>query len=154
MSASYEVYNFLKDKVVWHDIERDSNDLPKDSFPVIAEGAWFQGIARHGYHGWTRQEGNLCVTVKRWAILPREIWTAYCNGYFNKDDNDRYFQTKEEFQFYANKAKRVSYEDRPVDAERVGYFSEEGPYDSYNATIYYKDNQYYLYDNCEQYALD
>ena len=148
MSASYEVYNFLKNKVVWHDIERDSNDLPKDSFPVIAEGDSFQGIARYGYRGWKRQEGNLCVTVKRWAILPREIWTAYYNGYFNKDDNDRYFQTKEEFQFYANKAKRVSYEDRPVDAECVGYFSEEGPYDSY------KDNQYYLYDHCTQYALD
>ena len=51
-SGGHNVYELLEDKVVWHILERDRTDLPKDSYPVIAEGWLFQGIARFGYYGW------------------------------------------------------------------------------------------------------
>ena len=155
MGGSYEVYELLKDKVVWHNLERDNSDVPSDSFPVIAEGFCFNGVARYGYHGWKREEGNSFIcSVKRWAIIPHEIWLAYFHGYFDRFNETPKFQSKEEFLPFAKKANHVPYKEVPKDAECVGRFFEDRPYESYSAGIYYKDGQYYLCDGCKQWALD
>lgn len=153
MGGSYEVYELLKDKVVWHNLERDSTDYPKDSFPVIAEGFCFNGVARYGYHGWKREEGGCFIcSVKRWAIIPHEIWLTYIHGYFDRFNKTRAFQSKEEFQSYSAKAIRI--ETVSEDFEYIGSFQEDRPYSFYSADIYYKDNQYYVCDGCKQWALD
>ena len=153
MSGSREVYEFLKDKVVWHDVEREPADYPKNSFPVIAEGFCFNGVARYGYNGWKREEGGgFICSVKRWAIIPHEIWLAYYHGYFDKFDKTRTFQTKEEFQSYSAKAIRI--ETVSEEFEYIGSFQEDRPYSFYSANIYYKDNQYYICDVCKTYAMD
>lgn len=155
MGGSYEVYELLKDKVVWHDLERDKSDIPSDSFPVIAEGFCFHGVARFGYYGWKREEGNSFICdVKRWAIIPHEIWLAYYNGYFDRFDHEPKFQSEEEFKYFAEKAKHVSSKEIPEDAVRVGYFSKDLPYSFYSASIYYKDNQYYLCDGSKEWVMD
>ena len=158
MGGSYEVYELLKDKVVWHDLERDNSDKPNDKNQiVIIEAFCFNGMARYDkdYYGWKAVEkGYRPAGVKRWAIVPNEIWLAYHHGYFDRFDSQRNFQTKEEFMGCANKSKHVLYKEVPENAERIGHFFEDRPYSSYSASIYYKDGQYYLCDGCKEWALD
>ena len=155
MDGSYEVYELLKDKVVWHDLERDSTDYPKDSFPVIAEGFCFSGVARYGYHGWKCEEGNSFIcSVKRWAIIPDEIWLAYYNGYFDRFNHRPTFQSEEEFNQFKEKCIHITGKELPKDAVLVGDFSKDLPYSFYRASIYYKDNQYYLCDGCKEWVMD
>ena len=154
-SGSHTVYELLKDKVVWHDIERDETDIPSDSFPIIIEGWNYHGMGRKRYSGWKDEDTDYPIPlVKRWAIVPNEIWLAYHHGYFDRFDSQRNFQTKEEFMGFAKKSKHVLYKEIPENAESIGHFFEDRPYTSYSASIYYKDNQYYLCDGCKEWALD
>jgi hypothetical protein len=153
--GGHNVYELLKDKVVWHSIERDNSDYPSDSYPVIAEGFCFSGIARFGYNGWTREEGGgFICSVKRWAKVPDEIWHAYINGYFEPYRHRAMFQSEEEFNQFKDKALHICGKDLPEGAEVVGDFDKDNPYNHYKATIYYKDNQYYMVDGCKEYARD
>ena len=154
-SGGYNVYKLLEDKVVWHVLDRDKTDLPKDSYPVIAEGFCFHGMARYGYRGWTREEGGSFICeVKRWAKVPEDIWHAYYNNYFEPYEHRPKFQSEEEFKQFKEKALHVSGKEVPEDAVLVGDFSKDLPYSFYSASIYYKDNQFYLCDGSKEYSLD
>ena len=154
-SGGYNVYQLLQDRVVWHNLERDNTDLPKDSSSVIVEGWNFKGIARYCYRGWQREEGGGFVCeVKRWAMIPMDIWHAYVDNYFEKYKVVRKFQTEEEFELFKSKSLHISYKEIPEDAEVIGEFSKDLPYSFYNATIYYKDNQFYLCDGCKEWQMD
>ena len=154
-SGSNAVYTLLKDKVVWHDIGRDGKDVPSGSFPVIIEGFCYSGMGRLTNDGWRDEDTDYCIkSVSRWAIVPDEIWTAYFNGYFDRFDKRRKFQSKEEFVTFAEKAKHISGKELPTHAEEIGYFHEERPYESYDAAIYFANNQFFLCDGCKEWALD
>ena len=154
-SGSNAVYTLLKDKVVWHDLERDKNDIPNDSFPVIIEGFCYTGMGRLGYHGWKDEDTDCCIkSVKRWAVVPNEIWLAYHHGYFDRFKDEPNFQSKEEFMQFAEKSEHITSKEIDNNAELIGYYHEERPYESYNASIYYQKGQYVLCDGCKQWTLD
>lgn len=154
-SGGYNVYELLEDKVVWHYLDRDDTDLPKDSSVVIVEGYLFHGMARLLYRGWIGEDNNNSIaSVKRWAKVPDEIWQAYNNGYFDRFNTKRKFQSETEFNQFKDKSIHICYEDLPEGAEVVGDFDKSNPYSHYNATIYYKDNQYYLCDGCKEWVMD
>ena len=151
------VFELLKDKVVWHVLERDKKDLPKDNFPVIAEAWCFKGLARYGYKGWQPEEscgGSFLCEVKRWASLPEDVWKVYASGYFEPYDHRPTFRSEEEFNQFKEKCIHIPGKELPDDAVLVGDFSKDLPYSFYSASIYYKDNQYYLCDGSKEWALD
>lgn len=164
--GSDNVYEFLKDRVVWHDLRRNKNDLPEISpfLIILIEGydyGNFGGLGRfcEGFHlscgtytYFETEEGGHRANVTRWAYVPEEVLTLYRKGFFNTCDNLRpNFKSKEEFDFYAKQA--VS-EKIPNDAEFIGHFEEDRPYEFYSASIYWHDGKYYISDSQKNWTLD
>lgn len=158
------VYDFLKGKVVWHDLRRDEKDLPEisNTLVILLESDRFHGLGRYceGYHVcvgeyryFKAEEERVSVgTVTRWAYVPEEVLVLYRKGYFNTCDKmQASFKNKEEFEYYAKQAVR---ENIPSNAEFVGDYEESQPYDFYSASIYWCDGKYYLTDNVHHWSLD
>ena len=148
--GSLAVYELLKDKVVWHYPEREKKYPDK---VVIVEGPSFKGLAYFSYQGWKEAEhSSYKISVTRWATIPEEISIAYHKGFFDSSYDKRMFQSKEEFEQFSKLAIEVN--SIPDSSEYVGTYFEDSPYQTYNASIYYKDNQYYICNDCNYWTMD
>ena len=87
-------------------------------------------------------------------MVPDEIWHSYYNNFFEPNNNRPKFQSEEEFLQFKDKAISVGLRELPDDAVVIGDFSKDYPYHSYEASIYYKDNQYYICEDSKSWQLD
>lgn len=64
------------------------------------------------------------------------------------------FQTREEFEFFSQKAITVNPGEVPIGVEYIGEFYEDRPDMTYTAKVFCKDNKYYLTERFKEWSLD
>ena len=83
--AQTVLYDLVKDMVEWHDatVEMPADDLCK---LVEANGYSSYHLAWHkkeDVNRWSTGDCGYVISVKRWAVCPKEYWQRYHNGEFS-----------------------------------------------------------------------